>query len=120
MNIVFYADEEIKLPFGLLRPNSKCRAAWSTLLMIIVMQTAVVTPVRVAFVEETPDDLTWHLVDIAADLIFLLDIFVNFMTIQENANGTLITDRKVLAIKYIKSWFLVDFISSIPINIITL
>lgn len=52
------------------------------------------------------------------DLIFLIDLFINFITIVEQENGVIITDRKVIALKYLKSWFVIDMISSVPINII--
>ena len=84
-----------------------------------MVQTAILTPVRVAFID---DDSTieqiWLYSDLVYDVIFLVDIFLNFITIVELENGSSVTGRKEIAIIYLKSWFLVDLISSVPVNLI--
>jgi hypothetical protein len=42
----------------------------------------------------------------------------NFFTPYEDENGELITKRWLIARAYLKSWFLVDLFSSIPITMI--
>lgn len=56
--------------------------------------------------------------DAVADIIFLIDIGINFSSAEELDGGILLTDRKQLALRYLKSWFIVDAISSVPINLI--
>lgn len=59
--------------------------------------------------------------DIISDLIFLIDLPLNFIFIEVDKNsGELILDRKKIAIMYFKSWFLFDAVSSFPVNLITL
>ena len=59
--------------------------------------------------------------DIISDLIFLIDLPLNFIYIEVDKNsGDLIFDRKKIAIMYLKSWFLFDGVSSFPVNLITL
>ena len=52
------------------------------------------------------------------DAFFVMDIFVNFNTAVVVNELELITDRKKIAIHYIKSWFLIDLLSVIPFDII--
>jgi len=47
----------------------------------------------------------------------MIDIVVNFITVLENDVGELITDRKKIAIAYLKGWFWIDFISCAPIDL---
>ena len=50
------------------------------------------------------------------DFIFLLDIFVNFNSAMENESYQIIDDRKMIARHYLRGWFLIDFISVIPVE----
>jgi hypothetical protein len=54
-------DEAYKVPFMLLHPHSNFKVAWSCLIYLIVMETAIITPVRVAFFDETDsvDNTIW-------------------------------------------------------------
>lgn len=60
---------------------------WSILICAIVMQTAVITPLRIAFIEEASDDYYWRITDALADVIFCVDIVINFITTEEKENG---------------------------------
>jgi len=63
----------------------------------------------------------WVMSDVISDLIFLIDLPLNFIFIEVDKNsGDLIFDRKKIAIMYLKSWFLFDAVSSFPVNLITL
>lgn len=48
------------------------------------------------------------------DTFFLVDIFVNFNTAFYEQEYELVTSRKEIALNYLKSWFLLDFVSIIP------
>jgi hypothetical protein len=52
------------------------------------------------------------------DGIFFTDIIVNFLCALETDQGDLIIDRKVIAIEYLKGWFWIDFLSTIPITLV--
>ena len=73
-------------------------------------------PYRVAFVETSTG--TWDYINIAVDVCFLIDIIIIFNTAYYDENYQLIDDRKLIAKKYIKSWFFVDVISILPIEYI--
>ena len=114
-------DVEEKVPAGLLHPNSNFKLLWACFICVIVLYTAIVTPVRIAFLEdEGPSSVTYWVFDAIADVCFLIDIVINFSSAEEIDGGILLTDRKQLALRYLKSWFLVDAISSVPINLVML
>lgn len=48
------------------------------------------------------------------DVSFVLDIYLNFRTAYCDEEGKLVRDAKRIAFTYLKSWFLVDFISIFP------
>jgi hypothetical protein len=69
-------------------------------------------PVRLAFYQEIDDQ--WQDVDYVMDALFFLDLGFSFMTAIEGDSGELITDYKLIAKQYLRSWFLVDFLACAP------
>ena len=49
------------------------------------------------------------------DLFYVLDLIINFYRAYYNFDENLITDKNRIFLHYIKTWFLVDFFSSLPI-----
>lgn len=76
-----------------------------------------VTPLRVAFID-TPS-LAWQIVEFVVDGIFFLDILFSFLSAFYNSLDILIYSKRDIAYAYLKSWFLIDFISIIPIHLFT-
>lgn len=71
-------------------------------------------PVRVCF---TLDYTGFDLWDWIADLIFMLDLILNFFTITGIDKDNLDGSQKVVIISYVKTWFLFDFFCTIPLYI---
>ena len=61
-----------------------------------------------------------HADNIFTDLVFIIDIILNFFFVEEDVDGEIILDQKRIAASYLKSWFFVDVIASIPVSIIVL
>ena len=97
-------------------PRSPFKMIWNLLIVVLLLYTATILPYRVCFNLLQGHD--WILLDFSVDLFFFLDILVNFNTgiisITEKVNFS----RKDIAIQYFKTWFLIDFISCIPIDFI--
>ena len=72
--------------------------------------------VRVAFdrAEPTKEET---LLDMIFNIVFVLDIVLNFRTAVK-LDGVLIEDPRKIRNAYLKSWFLIDFLSTIPIDLI--
>ena len=120
-NLLNPDEQEVKVPWGLIHPHSWFKMGWSLLICLIVVETAIITPIRIAFVEEDPSNAVgWNVLDITADVAFMIDLVLNFITVEETTSGLLITDRRLLALSYMKKWFALDLVSSVPVNIVTL
>ena len=57
-------------------------------------------------------------VDVAIDFIFIGDIGMNFRSAYLTETGELVLDTRTIAYKYLSGWFVIDFSSSIPIDLI--
>ena len=60
----------------------------------------------------------WNLFDVAMDIVFLIDILINFRTGYVN-RGMFVKDLELVAKRYLTTWFPIDVISSFPLTIIT-
>ena len=48
------------------------------------------------------------------DAIFATDILLNFVTAYTDGRGLLVTSPKLIALRYIKGFFFIDLIATIP------
>ena len=58
--------------------------------------------------------------DMFTDVVFIIDIILNFFSVEEDVNGEMIIDQKKIAITYIRTWFFIDLIASIPVTFIVI
>jgi hypothetical protein len=101
----------------MIRPDHPLRVRWSGLILLLIVYCAVEIPLELVFhLDENP---RWLWIDLAVSLLFLADVVVNFNTAFTDGNR-LITDRKAVAGRYLKGWFTVDFVSSLPFEILIL
>ena len=56
--------------------------------------------------------------DMFTDVVFIIDIILNFFFVEEDVNGEMIIDQKKIAITYFRTWFFIDLIASIPVTFI--
>jgi hypothetical protein len=50
--------------------------------------------------------------------VFLIDLVLNFFSAYYDDEDDLIIDRTIIALRYLKSWFFIDFIAIIPFGAI--
>ena len=106
---------------------SPFKAVWDWFILILVMYTAIVTPYTAAFLldEEhvpsqpsvdyyTSDPLRF--IEIIVDVMFVIDILINFRTTYVNKNDEVVSDPGKIAVHYLKGWFLIDLIAAIPFD----
>jgi potassium voltage-gated channel Eag-related subfamily H protein 7 len=72
-------------------------------------------PYRLAFNPNHDDmhNVTFYIID----AFFFIDILLNFVTtIPDKDNMVDISDKKTIAKIYLKSWFIIDFLSIVPFD----
>lgn len=64
------------------------------------------------------DSMNLEYLDMAMNVVFFIDIVLNFFTAIFTNDLEIIDDRKEIIISYLKTWFAVDFVSIIPFDFI--
>ncbi|KAK3097787.1 hypothetical protein FSP39_013195 [Pinctada imbricata] len=104
-----------------IHPCSNFRFYWDLFMLVLLIANLIILPVAISFFN---DDLSthWIVFNCISDTVFFLDILINFRTgvILNDFADEIILDPKLIAKHYIKSWFFLDFISSIPMDYIIL
>ncbi|XP_016315833.1 potassium/sodium hyperpolarization-activated cyclic nucleotide-gated channel 1-like [Sinocyclocheilus anshuiensis] len=106
--------------FWIIHPYSDFRFYWDLTMLLLMVGNLIIIPVGITFFkdEHTPP---WIVFNVVSDTFFLLDLVLNFRTgIVKEDNAEIILDPQQIKIKYLRSWFVVDFISSIPVDYIFL
>ncbi|KAM9570478.1 potassium/sodium hyperpolarization-activated cyclic nucleotide-gated channel 1-like [Salvelinus alpinus] len=106
--------------FWIIHPYSDFRFYWDLIMLFLMVGNLIIIPVGITFFkdEHTPP---WIVFNVISDTLFLIDLVLNFRTgIVKEDNTEIILDPQTIKIKYLKSWFVVDFISSIPVDYIFL
>lgn len=108
---------------------SPFKAVWDWLILLLVIYTAVFTPYSAAFLlketEEGPaaPDCGYAcqplaVVDLIVDIMFIVDILINFRTTYVNANEEVVSHPGRIAVHYFKGWFLIDMVAAIPFDLL--
>lgn len=108
---------------------SPFKAVWDWLILLLVIYTAVFTPYSAAFLlKETEDGAQapdcgyacqpLAVVDLIVDIMFIVDILINFRTTYVNANEEVVSHPGRIAVHYFKGWFLIDMVAAIPFDLL--
>ncbi len=81
----------------------------------MIIFSGVFTPLRIAFLME---DYNIFWTETCLDLVFLVDTVLNFFTAYFDRHESLVENRRRIACAYMKSWFFVDMISVLPLDLI--
>ncbi|KAJ6649745.1 Potassium/sodium hyperpolarization-activated cyclic nucleotide-gated channel 4, partial [Pseudolycoriella hygida] len=104
-----------------IHPCSSFRFYWDLCMLLLLVANLIILPVAISFFN---DDLStrWIAFNCMSDTIFLIDIVVNFRTgiMQQDNAEQVILDPRLIAQNYLKTWFFLDLISSIPLDYIFL
>lgn len=98
-------------------PDDSFKKKWDLLIVVCLLYMSIILPFRIAF--EESDDEEWgpyDIVELIMNIIFFLDIVLNFFTAYYDENENLELDKKKIAKNYITSWFIIDVISTIPLQ----
>ncbi|KAJ8278771.1 hypothetical protein COCON_G00058370 [Conger conger] len=107
---------------------SPFKAVWDWLILLLVIYTAILTPYSAAFLLSDHEEVSLHncsytcntlsVVDLIVDIMFIIDILINFRTTYVNANDEVVSHPFRIAVHYFKGWFLIDMVAAIPFDLL--
>ncbi|XP_077475319.1 potassium voltage-gated channel subfamily H member 6a isoform X1 [Stigmatopora argus] len=107
---------------------SPFKAMWDWLILLLVIYTAIFTPYSAAFLlNEVEEDRRrtcgytcnpLNVVDLVVDVMFIVDILINFRTTYVNRNDEVVSHPGRIAQHYFKGWFLIDIVAAIPFDLL--
>ena len=104
----------------LFHPNGILKMSWEFVSACAVLYTLLEVPFRIAFVANQSNHYVLNTLEAIVVVVFLLDILVAFNTAYiESSTNLLVTDRKIIAKKYLSSYFWLDLLSAIPWDVTT-
>ncbi|XP_073769333.1 voltage-gated inwardly rectifying potassium channel KCNH7 [Danio rerio] len=106
---------------------SPFKAVWDWLILLLVIYTAIFTPYTAAFLldreEQKRQECGYscsplNVVDLMVDIMFIIDILINFRTTYVNLNEEVVSHPGKIAIHYFKGWFLIDMVAAVPFDLL--
>ena len=107
---------------------SPFKAVWDWLILLLVIYTAIFTPYSAAFLLNDREEQKrrecgyscspLNVVDLMVDIMFIIDILINFRTTYVNANEEVVSHPGKIAVHYFKGWFLIDMVAAIPFDLL--
>ncbi|CAM1300697.1 KCNH7 (predicted) [Pycnogonum litorale] len=110
---------------------SPFKAVWDWIILILVIYTAVFTPYVAAFALSSPNRTRKRrgfllqveedpivIIDLLVDVMFIIDILINFRTTYINGNDEVVSHPGKVAINYLRGWFLIDLVAAIPFDLL--
>lgn len=101
---------------------------WDWLILLLVIYTAIFTPYSAAFLLNDSGEQMRRLcgyscsplnvVDLMVDIMFIIDILINFRTTYVNCNEEVVSHPGKIAVHYFKGWFLIDMVAAIPFDLL--
>ncbi|MCB1169093.1 MAG: ion transporter [Leptospiraceae bacterium] len=99
----------------MLHPSHSFKQTWELILILVTTYASVEVPLRL--VMGYPAEGWILYVDFLVITVFAVDIIVNFRT-AILVDGRLVSDPRTVALKYLRGWFLIDFLAAVPFDLI--
>jgi len=100
----------------LLFPDDVVKAYWDLGMLFLLVISAVTEPYKLAVVEDSDlETVGWQTLDWLVLVCFSVDLLVNFFTAYFDQQ-TLVVNRFRIAKHYLRTWFIVDFLSCFPFD----
>ena len=92
---------------------SRFRQAWDIMTALLIIYIAFVLPVTMSFEPQVSASmLAW---DIAIDVVFMIDLPLNFVTGYPE-DGVVVREQRKVALHYLRGWCVVDLVSAFPFD----
>jgi hypothetical protein len=105
-------------PRIVMMPTNTFRRIWENIVHLLLLYTALFVPYKICFAPEESDNV--KLLDKVVDILFGLDLFLNFTFAYERSATAGDVESRLghIAINYFKGWFIIDFMACFPFELI--
>ncbi|KAB5555167.1 hypothetical protein PHYPO_G00030390 [Pangasianodon hypophthalmus] len=100
---------------------SVSKALWDWMILLATFYVAVTVPYNVCFtpyVDSDTEARSTIVSDIAVEMLFILDIILNFRTTYVSQSGQVVYDSRSICIHYAATWFFVDLVAALPFDLL--
>jgi hypothetical protein len=101
---------------GLIVPGSPFADTWDIIMISALLFTTFVTPYDVALLDVGLNGL--FAMNRLVDCVFIVDMYVNFHMIFQTDAGASVTNRSAIRQRYLRGWFPLDLITTLPYDMI--
>ena len=98
----------------LLYPEDKFKQRWDVFITLCILFTCCSTPLYVSFHDDAVGKDTWYYVNVSVDIVFGIDIIVNFFSAYYDNDFVLFDNCKDIAFNYLFGWFILDLLAITP------
>lgn len=110
--------KETPRPWYIILPQSRLHLTWEFFMACLLSIMAFYIPFRVCFYwNEEIEPRSIFVFELCLDCVYFLDIIFNFITAYTEKD-LLITSPRQIAMRYLKGFFLIDLIATIPFGTI--
>jgi len=103
-----------------LHPEGRTKVTWDLLTTGLLIYTLFEVPFHMAFITMSCDLAPLDQFNLFVDIMFCIDILVSFNTgVIERVKGEEILNdnHQQIAVRYLTGWFFIDFMSSLPLDV---
>ncbi|XP_055870804.1 potassium voltage-gated channel subfamily H member 8-like isoform X3 [Biomphalaria glabrata] len=108
-----YKVQEVKKSGLIIVHYGIFKIGWDWLILLCTFYLAIMVPFNAAFKR----DARFVYFDAGVEVLFAIDIVLNFRTTFLNKSGQVVYDSRLIALNYIRGWFLLDLLAAIPFDV---
>ncbi|KAL9919191.1 eag-like K[+] channel isoform 2-T4 [Glossina fuscipes fuscipes] len=108
-----YKTQSIKKSRFILPHYGVFKGFWDWIILVSTFYVAILVPYNAAFAKA---DRQTMVSDVIVEGLFIVDILLNFRTTFVSSKGEVVSDSKLIAINYLKGWFVVDLLAALPFD----
>ncbi|OCT61995.1 potassium voltage-gated channel subfamily H member 4 [Xenopus laevis] len=116
-----YKVASAEKPRFILLHYSIFKALWDWLILLATFYVAVTVPYNVCFTghdDSVSAARSTIVSDIAVEMLFILDIILNFRTTYVSHSGQVVYETRSICIHYLATWFFVDLLAALPFDLL--
>ena len=99
-------------------PDNFNKIIWDIIICIFLVMSCILTPVDLAYPNYRVNSANYSAFLYFIDFVFFFDLIVTFFSAYEDYELKIQDDLKDIALNYLKGWFIIDFVSILPLDLI--